>query len=226
MLKKFRSLFAQRTPVEIEIGDPDLRDEVRTDTLDPATEALETVAPEAPGALLADFRADLARQHAAQERIAEGIGGVERQLEPIARNLNRQVESIAGSERHVAELVEQFTRSANEREQALQETVSSLNVSGERQVQVLTLLQQQLDRSQQAVDGLGERFTEVGAGLETLAEAQRTTAARTESLVDAVTRQIESAELAHQRTFRVSVALLGMGTLAVLAAVVLVLVYN
>ena len=233
MLKKFRSLFGQRTPIDLEVAiDPDpasaeiLVTEPGAPTASTAIEAGNEQADPDPGStLLSDFRDDLARQHDTQERIARGISGVEQQLEPIARHLTRHMESIASSERNVAELVEDFTRSAGEREQALQGAVNSLNTTGERQVQVLTLLQQQLDSSQQSLHLLGDQFKQVGCGLETLAEAQRTTASRTEELVSAVRDQIDSSELAQQRTFRVSLALLGMGTVAILAAVVLVLVY-
>jgi hypothetical protein len=229
MLKKFRSLFGQRTPIDLEVAvDPDpvsgefLITEPGTSTDPPPGD--EEVKDPGP-ALLADFRDDLSRQHDTQERIAQGITGVEEQLEPIARHLNRHMESIASSERNVAELVGEFTRSADEREQALQGAVTSLNTTGERQIQVLTLLQQQLDSSQQALHLLGDQFQQVGCGLETLAEVQRSTATRTNELVSAVRDQIDSSELAQQRTFRVSLALLGMGTIAILAAVVLVLVY-
>ena len=229
MLKKFRSLFGQRAPIDLDVEiDPDPASEqiLLTESGEPVDPSPRADGSSDPAhALVADFREDLARQHDAQERIASGITGVEQQLEPIARNLNRHLESIASSERNVAELVEGFTRSSGEREQALQETVSSLNTTGERQIQVLTLLQQQLDSSQQALHQLGDQFQLVGGGLETLAEAQRASAARTDALVTAVRDQIDSSELAQQRTFRVSLALLGMGTVAILAAVVLVLVY-
>jgi hypothetical protein len=88
------------------------------------------------------------------------------------------------------------------------------------------VLQQQLDGSQQSVDALRDQFVEVGTGLGSLLEVQRATVNRTDDLVEVVRTQIEKNELAQQRLFRISIALLGMGTVAILAAVLLVLVYG
>ena len=75
MLKKFRSLFGQRTPIDLEVAvDPDpvsgefLITEPGTSTDPPPGD--EEVKDPGP-ALLADFRDDLSRQHDTQERIAQ-----------------------------------------------------------------------------------------------------------------------------------------------------------
>ena len=238
MLQKLRNLFGQRHTVEFDLEprlepppeeglapEPDELLDEESGLQAPVTPALEGLDEQARD-MLGSIQGDLARQRDAQERIAEGLTGVESSLTPIGQQLNRQMESIASSERHVAELVESFTAAASERETALQGTVDSLNIAGERQVQVLNVLQQQLDGSQQSVDALRDQFVEVGTGLGSLLEVQRATVNRTDDLVEVVRTQIEKNELSQQRLFRVSIALLGMGTLAILGAVLLVLVYG
>ena len=233
MLRKLRSIFGQRQTVEIEIesgvvstdvppGEPDLveGDELRVVEARPPEPGSER-----PFELLETIKGDLARQRNAQERIADGIIEAEGRLQPVCERLVQQMESIAGSERQVAELVERFTSVAGERAEALQSTVDTLNAAGERQVRVLDVLQQQLDGSQRSIDALRDRFEEVGTGLGSLLEIQRATVERTDELVDVVRTQIDRNELAQQRMFRVSLALLGLGTVAVLATVLLVLVY-
>ncbi|MCH2144172.1 MAG: hypothetical protein MK082_03380 [Phycisphaerales bacterium] len=234
MLGKIRSLFGQRHTVEFDVEpDPVLEPEEVLEEepgVEPGLQVTSLAGLDRPDEqameLLDTIQGDLARQRDAQERIAEGITGVETQLQPVCQQLNRQMESIASSERHVAELVESFTQAAGTRESALQTTVESLNNAGERQVQVLNVLQQQLDGSQQSIDGLRQQFEQVGSGLEALLETQRATVSRTDDLVEVVRTQIDRNELAQQRVFRVSIALLGLGTIAVLAAVVLVVVYG
>ena len=234
MLGKIRSLFGQRHTVEFDVEpDPVLEPEEVLEEepgVEPGLQVTSLAGLDRPDEqameLLDTIQGDLARQRDAQERIAEGITGVETQLQPVCQQLHRQMESIASSERHVAELVESFTQAAGTRESALQTTVESLNNAGERQVQVLNVLQQQLDGSQQSIDGLRQQFEQVGSGLEALLETQRATVSRTDDLVEVVRTQIDRNELAQQRVFRVSIALLGLGTIAVLAAVVLVVVYG
>ena len=228
MLKKFRRLFPLRNTVEIDVERVEPRvSEDRTPSeaaLSPDSGPGEVLDP-GHDAFIEDIRGDLGLQRAAQERIADGLASVETQLQPMAQQLQRHAESIASSERQVVELVGEFTRTAVARGESMEEAVRSLGATGERQAQVLSLLQQQLDRTQQSNEALGERFTELGSGLDSLVGSQKMQASRTGELIDAVQEQMARSDLAQRRLFAVSIALLGLGTLGVLAAVTLVVVY-
>ena len=228
MLKSFRRLFPRRTMVEIDVERVEPRDaeDLPSTSTTPDREDLAEapIQPDADG-FIQDLREDLGLQRVAHERIAEGLAGVEAHLEPMGRELRSHAESIATSERQVAELVAEFTRTAVARGASMEEAVRALGATGERQAQVLTLLQEQLDRTQQSNEALGARFTELAGGLDTLVASQETQATRTGELVDAVRDQMSRSDLAQRRLFAVAVAMLGVGALGVLAAVVLVLVY-
>ena len=169
MLKKFRRLFPLRNTVEIDVERVEPRvseDHTPSEAaLNPDVVPGEALLPK-HDAFIEDIRGDLGLQRAAQERIADGLASVETQLQPMAQQLQRHAESIASSERQVVELVGEFTRTAVARGESMEEAVRSLGVTGERQAQVLSLLQQQLDRTQQSNEALGERFTELGSGLD------------------------------------------------------------
>jgi len=228
MLKTFRRLFPRRATVEIDVERVEPRDaEELASTSAPTGRENLAEAPHQPDAdgFIQDLKEDLGLQRAAQERIAEGLAGVESHLEPMGRELRNHAESIATSERRVAELVGEFTRTAVARGASMEEAIRGLGATGERQAQALTLLQEQLDRTHQSNEALGVRFTELAGGLDTLVASQETQAARTGELVDAVRDQVSRNDLAQRRLFAVAVAMLGVGALGVLAAVVLVLVY-
>lgn len=230
MLKKFRRLFSQRTPVEFEVHrrPKPVSAELMMHEHSPPTpsEAKEDAPSQAytPEAL-ERFHIDLEQQRVTQDRIASSLSHVEEQLEPMGQRLGQQMEAIAGSERHVAELVEAFHSAAQIREDLLQSSVNTMTVATEQQVQVLTVLQQQLDHSQQSMEHLARRLDEVGGGLESLLQAQQTSVERTEDLVEAVRAQVETTAIAHKRLFGVALALIALGGISMIVTVVLVIVY-
>ena len=90
---------------------------------------------------------------------------------------------------------------------------------------MLTVLQQQIDHSQESMARLAERFDTVGGGLESLLQAQRTSVERTEDLVEAVRSQVEATTSAHRQLFGATIAVLALGGIALAVGVVLVIVY-
>lgn len=224
MLKTFRRIFSHRPTVEFEISKPDVSVETEPPDKDendhgaqhPEGEPAVVSSPELIEAV-AEVRNDLERQLTAHEDLATSLG----QIEPLGRQLAQKLDAICGTERHVAELVGTFQESAEKRADALQSAMETLNTTADRQVQVLGLLQEQIDRSQVSIQELTHGFEAVGSGLESLVGAQRQTTQRTGELVEAVRDQVKTISLQQRRLFGITVVVLTIAALALFVAIML-----
>jgi chromosome segregation ATPase len=222
MLKTFRRIFTQRTPVELEISRrEDPADHGQSDQFDAGMQLAQDEAEASKGPELleavAGVRTDLERQLNAHEDLATSL----EQIEPLGKQLTQRLDVIGGTERHVAELVDAFQASAEKRADALQGAMETMNATAERQVQVLGVLQEQIDRSQGSIQELTQRFEAVGSGIDSLLGAQRETAEQTGALVEAVRDQVTAISLQQRRIFGITIAVLSLATIALIVAIIL-----
>jgi len=219
MLKTFRRFFTQRTPVEFEVyrrENPADSPQDDPTAIDPPSETPSEQAMDVLEAVAA-VRSDLKHHVDTHDQIAQALT----QIEPLGQQVTQRLDLLASHERQIGELVHTFSTTATEHHEALQGSLSSIQATTERQVQVLTVVQEQIDRSQNTMHELTQQVTAVGSNLGELVQSQKTTAVHTKELVDAVRDQVRVISLQQRRTFMMTISVLVLATIALIVAIIL-----
>ena len=218
MLKTFRRIFAQRTPVEFQVYRREQPAEPESSLDQNIQPTVDGSSADAEGILraVASVRTDLERQFATQEQLTSTLS----QIQPLGQQITQRLDAISGTERHLAELVHSFSTDAVSRDTALQSTMKTINENAERQIQTLTVLHEQIDRSQNSMQELTHSFNEVGAGIDALLNAQKSTSQNTAELVHVVRDQTEAIASQQHRTFWITIAALALATGALVVAII------
>lgn len=213
-MKTIRKFFPRRTPVEFDIMQPDAGEpQITALTFADAPDAADS--PNSIDTLANGMSETL-------DAVQSSLTSLSSTIEPTARRISTQLESIVGSERQLGELVGRLVQDSAKRENQLGSQLESLGTATDRQTQVLSAIQRELDRSQSTQEQLNLGIGTLREGITELVTAQTRTAERTEALLDTARAQVEEVTRYQNRFFGLAVAVLSVSTLTLLVAMILV----
>ncbi len=177
MLKTFRRMFSSKAPLEFDVG-PGRPREASPAFTDGRTEVVPLEALEQVSLVATN-------QAAAQSRIEDRL----KELTPLARQAVQRLDAIGSGERDIAGLIETLKSDLADRERSLGGSIDALTATGDRQVQTLEVLREQLLASQETTGTLDARLHDFQSCLEIISDQQRTTNERSRELLDSMHAQ-------------------------------------